>query len=76
VCDGVCEHLHDPVGLRANLGTLGELVHLEHSACVYSYVGVAWPNVWFIGALTSRLCCRCHCISYMLHCMVRMCGYE
>ena len=41
VCDGMCEHLHDPVGLRASLGSLGEPVYLEHFACMYSYIGVA-----------------------------------
>jgi len=68
--------LHDLVGLRANLGTLGEHMHLEHFVCVYSYVGVAWPNAWFMGALTSHLCCKCHCISYVLHCMARKSCYE
>ena len=41
VCDGMCEHLHNPVGLRDSLGTLGEMVHLEHFVCMYSYIGVA-----------------------------------
>lgn len=61
-CDGVCEHLHDPVSLRANLGSLGELMHLEHIACVNSYVGIAWTDAWFMEALSSHLCCKSHCI--------------
>ena len=76
VCDGVCKHLHDLVGFRANLGTLGEHMYLEHFACVYSYVGIAWPDAWFMEALLSSLCCRSHCISYLLLCMVRMSGSE
>ena len=75
MCDGVCEHWHDPVGLRTNLGTLGEHMHLEHFAYVYSYVGVAWPSAWFMGTLSSRLCCKSHYISYFLHYMVRMSDY-
>ena len=42
MCDGLCEHLHDLVGLGGNLGTLSEHMQLEHFACVYSYVGIAW----------------------------------
>ena len=76
MCDGMCEHLHDPVGLRANLGTLGEHIHLEHFQCLYSYVGVAWSDAWFMGALTSCLCCVTHYISYLLHYMVRTSGFE
>ena len=76
MCDGVCEHLHDSISLRTSLGTLGEHMHLEHFACVYFYVGITWPDAWFMGDLTSRLCYRYHYISYVLHCMVRMSDYE
>ena len=67
VCDGMCVHRHNPIGLRANLGTLGEHMHLKHFSCVYSYVGIAWIDAWFMGALTSQLCCKCYYISYVLH---------
>ena len=49
VCEGMCAHWHDLVGLRANWGTLGKHMHLEHFTYVYSYVGVVWPNAWFMG---------------------------
>jgi len=32
------------VGLRANLGILGEHMRLLHSTCVCSYLGIAWPD--------------------------------
>ena len=76
VCVGMCAHWHDLVGLRANLGILGEYMHLEYFACVCSYMGVAWPDAWFMEVLTLRLCCKCHYISYVLHYMVRKSGYE
>jgi len=44
VCNGICEHLHDPVSVRVDLGSLGEPMHLEHITYVNSYVGVAWPD--------------------------------
>jgi len=75
-CVGMCENWHDLIGLRANLGTLGKHMHLEHFTCVCSYVGVIWPDTWFMRALTSCLCYRCHCISYVLHCMARKNGYK
>ena len=62
----MCEHLHDPVGLRASLDSLGEHMHLEHFVCVYSYVGVAWPDAWFMvschhvyaaKAIAYLICC-------------------
>ena len=40
VCVGMYEHWHEPISLRANLGTLGEHMYLKHVACVSSYVGV------------------------------------
>ena len=76
VCDEVCQHWHDPVDLRANLGTLGEHMYLEYFACVYSYVGIAWPDAWFMGAQTLYLCCKSQCISYILHCMVSESDYD
>ena len=73
---GMYEHWHDPVSLRADLGTLGEHMLLEHVAYVSSYVGVVWLDAWFMGAFPSCLCCRCHSIYYVLHYMVRTSGYE
>ena len=48
------EHWHDTVGLlSADMCMLGEHMHY----CipyVNSYVGVAWPNAWLMGDLSSR----------------------
>ena len=71
MCIAEYVHWHDPIGmLIVDLGKIGEHMHLQHFVCVNSYVGVAWPNSCFMGALSSRLYCKSHCIYYLLHCMV------
>ena len=55
LCMGMCAHWHNPVGLLStDLGMIDEHVHLEHFAYVNSYVSVAWPDTWLMGALLSR----------------------
>jgi len=63
LCVDGCAHWHKPVGwLSADLGMIGEHVHLEHFSCV----GVAWPDAWLMGlchhvnaarAITFITCC-------------------
>ena len=45
MCIGKCAHWYNPISqLVADLGTIGEHIHLEHFAYVGSYVDVAWPD--------------------------------
>jgi len=40
--------------LSVDLGRIDEHVHLKHFACAGSYMGVAWPDAWLMGALPLR----------------------
>ena len=50
MCVGAYAHWHDSIGLLiADLGKIGEHMHLEHFTCVNSYVAVTWPDTWLLG---------------------------
>ena len=75
VYGGMCAYWHDSISLRANLGTLCKHMHLGHFGCVVLCGhNMAWCLVY--GGLNITLCCKCHCISYMLHYMVRKSCYD